>query len=90
MPPIRSRTSVNSAERDDKNSLAMQTFKKGDTSNITAAARTFKILRLTLRDRLYGHAQRGITRANSCKLTEFEKEPLEKWILSMDSQESAP
>jgi hypothetical protein len=76
MPPIRSRTSANSAEQEGRILLAIQAFKNGDISNITAAARTFKIPRSTLRDRLNGYTQRGITRANSCKLTEVEEESL--------------
>ena len=90
MPPIRSQSSVNLAGQEGNILLAIQALKNGDISNITAAARIFKIPRSTLRDRVNGHTQRGITRANSCKLSEIEEETLEKWILSMDSRGSAP
>ena len=80
MPPIRSQSSVNLAGQEGNILLAIQALKNWDISNITAAARIFKIPRSTLRDRLNGHTQRGITRANSCKLSEIEEETLEKWI----------
>jgi hypothetical protein len=90
MPPIRSRSSQKSIEQEGRLLLAIQAFKNGEISNITAAARTFNVPRSTLRDRLSGLTERSTTRANCHKLTELEEESLQKWILSMDSRGAAP
>ena len=90
MPPIRSRSSRNSIEQEGRILLAIQAIKNQELSSVALAARTFNIPRSTLRDRLSGHTQRSITRANSHKLTQIEEESLKKWILSMDARGSAP
>jgi hypothetical protein len=90
MPPIRSRSSVNSTEQEGRILLAIQAFKNKEISSIREVARRFNIPRTTLRDRLSGHTERSTTRVNSYKLTEIEEESLQKWILSMDSRGSAP
>ncbi|CRL30130.1 Helix-turn-helix, Psq [Penicillium camemberti] len=90
MPPIRSQSSSNLAEQEGRILLAIQAFKNQEISSIREVARRFNIPRSTLQDRLRGHQQRAISRANSHKLTETEEESLQKWILSMDLRGAAP
>ena len=90
MPPIRSQSSSNSAEQEGRVLLAIEAFKKKEISSIREVARVFNIPRSTLQDRLRGHQNRAICRANSHKLTEYEEESLQRWVLSMDSRGSAP
>ena len=90
MPPIRSQSSKNLVEQEGRILLAIQAFKNQEVSSIREVARRFNIPRSTLQDRLSGHQNRAISRANSYKLTEIEEESLQKWILSMDSRGSAP
>ena len=90
MPPIRSRSSSNSAEQEGRILLAIQAFKNKEISSIRELARRFNIPRTTLQRRLTGDVFRLETRANNHKLTETEEESLEKWILSMDLRGAAP
>ena len=90
MPPIRSQSSRNSIEQEGRILLAIQAFKNKEISSIREVARRFNIPRSTLQDRLRGHQNRAISRANSSKLTEIEEESLEKWILSMDLRGAPP
>lgn len=90
MPPIRTQSSRNSAEQEDRILLAIQALKNQEISSTREAARRFNVPCTTLRGRLSGHTQRSATRANSHKLTELEEESLERWILSMDSRGAAP
>ncbi|KAL2703800.1 hypothetical protein AAEP93_004871 [Penicillium crustosum] len=90
MPPIRSRSSSNSAEQEGRILLAIQAFKNKEISSIRELARRFNIPRITLQRRLTGDLFRPETRANNHKLTETEEESLEKWILSIDLRGAAP
>ena len=90
MPPIRSQRSRDLIEQEGRILLAIQAFKNREISSIREVARRFNIPRSTLQDRLCGHQQRAISRANLSKLTEIEEESLEKWILSMDLRGAAP
>ena len=90
MPPIRSRSSSNSAEQEGRVLLAMQAIKTQQIISICEAARRFEVPKSTLLRRLKSTPCRANSRANSHKLTDLEEESLEKWILSMDSRGSAP
>ncbi|KAJ5256556.1 hypothetical protein N7478_012660 [Penicillium angulare] len=90
MPPIRTQSSRNSAEKEGRILLAIQALERQEISNITVAARTFDVPRSTLRNRLTGLKARSETRPNSHKLTKFEEESLQKWIISLDDRGAAP
>ena len=90
MPPIRSQSSKNLSEQEDRILLAIQALKNQEISSTREAARRFDVPCTTLRNRLSGHTQRSTTRANCHKLTELEEESLEKWIISMESRGAAP
>ena len=90
MPPIRSQRSRDLIEQEGRILLAIQAFKNGEISSIREVARRFNIPRSTLQDRLRGHQQRAISRANLSKLTEIEEQSLKKWVLSMDLRGAAP
>ena len=70
MPPIRPQSSRNSIEQEGRILLAIQAFKNKEISSIREVARRFNIPRSTLQNRLNGHQNRAISRANSHKLTE--------------------
>ncbi|CRL23110.1 Helix-turn-helix, Psq-like [Penicillium camemberti] len=86
MPPIRSQSSRNPTEQEERISLAIEALKNQETSSIRELARRFDVPCTTLRNRLSGRTQRSATRANSHKLTELEEDTLENWILSMQSR----
>ena len=90
MPPIRSRSSSNSAEQEGRILLAIQAIKNQEIHNTALAARTFNIPRSRLRHRINGIQHRASSRANSRKLTAIEEGSLQKWILSMDYRGAAP
>jgi hypothetical protein len=90
MSPIRSQSSRNSVEQEGRILLAIQAIKNQEISSIRETARQFNVPRSTLQDRLHGHQNRAIVRANSHKLTEVEEETLQKWILSLDDRGAAP
>jgi predicted HTH domain antitoxin len=78
MPPIRTQSSRNREEQEGRILLAIQAFKKQEITSLREITRVFNVPRTTLRDRLSGHTQRSITRANSHKMTEIEEESLQK------------
>jgi hypothetical protein len=90
MPPIRSRSSNNSAEQEGRILLAIQAFQNKEISSIREAARQFDLPFSSLRNRLTGLKNRSESRANNHKLTEIEEQSLQKWILSIDSRGAAP
>jgi hypothetical protein len=90
MPPIRTQSSRNLEAQEGRILLAIQAFKNQEISSVREIAREFDVPRSTLRDRLSGRTTRSTTRANSQKLTSYEEESLQKWILSMDSRGAAP
>ena len=90
MPPLRSQSSSNSTEQEGRILLAIQAFKNGEIRSISRTTRTFAVPRTTLRRRIDGVQQRGISYANLSKLTEIEEESLQKWILSLDTHRAAP
>ncbi|OQE43114.1 hypothetical protein PENCOP_c003G06569, partial [Penicillium coprophilum] len=90
MPPIRSKGSRNLIEQEGRVLLAIQAFKNKEISSIRELARRFNVPDTTLRRRLSGVKSRADSRANLQKLTQYEEESLQKWIISMDSRGSAP
>lgn len=90
MPRKRSRSVPNSVEQEGRILLAIQALNKGESNNVTDAARQFDVPRSTLSDRINGLKFRAEIRANSHKLTEIEDNSLLEWIYSMDSRGGAP
>jgi hypothetical protein len=76
MPPIRSRSSSNSAEQEGRILLAIEAFQNKEISSIREAARRFNLPFSSLQNRLTGLKNRSESRANNHKLTEIEEESL--------------
>ena len=70
--------------------LALEAFKKGQIGTIGAAARAYKVSRMTLTRRLEGTMSRRDTTPNSRKLTPTEEESLLQRILELDKQGFPP
>ena len=70
--------------------LALEAFKKGQIRTIGAAARAYKVSRMTLTRRLEGTMSRRDTTPNSRKLTPTEEESLLQRILELDKQGFPP
>src|SRR5438067_2405589 len=63
--------------------------KKGQLTEIRAAARAYDVPELTLQGRLRGRPERCNRRANNKKLSETEEESLKQWIISMNLRGAA-
>jgi hypothetical protein len=70
--------------------LAIQAFKSGQIKTIGAAARTYRVDRMTVTRRIHGTMSRRDTIPNSRKLTPTEEESLLQRILELDQQGFPP
>ncbi|KAJ5936532.1 hypothetical protein N7466_002982 [Penicillium verhagenii] len=73
MPPIRTQSSRNSTEQEDRILLAIRAIKNKEIIPIRKAAREYEVPDTTLRRRINGDISRSETRANSHKLTQIEE-----------------
>jgi hypothetical protein len=87
MSPLRN---INKAQKEGRLLLAGQAYQKGQKSSIRSSAKSYSVLKDTLRHRLNGRVACVDTRANSHKLTSTEEEVLIQWILSIDERSYAP
>ena len=90
MPPNRPQKNRKSVEQEGRILLAIKAIQKQEILSLREAARRFNVPYATLRTRRNGITNRAETRANNHKLTLFEEESLERWILSMDQRGAAP
>jgi len=90
MPPIRTQSSLKSANQGGRILLALSDIKNGSIASLRAAARLYNIPESTLRSRAKGILSRVDIRPNGHKLTQLEEDSLTEWIFSMDSRGAAP
>ncbi|KAJ5798994.1 uncharacterized protein N7503_006499 [Penicillium pulvis] len=90
MPPIRSKSRQESANKEGKVLLALDDIKNGRVKSLRAAAKLYEIPHITLADRVNGIQARVNIRPNGYKLTKLEEDSLVEWIISMDSRGAAP
>ncbi|KAE8548071.1 hypothetical protein EYB25_009864 [Talaromyces marneffei] len=90
MPPNRTANRQKLAEQEGKILLAISDLKKGRIKSIREAVRIYNVSYTTLRRRLAGIEYRAEKRANSHKMTQYEEESLQKWILDLDKRGLPP
>ncbi|KAL3707903.1 hypothetical protein TMatcc_005885 [Talaromyces marneffei ATCC 18224] len=90
MPPNRTANRQKLAEQEGKILLAISDLKNGRIKSIREAVRIYNVSYTTLRRRLAGIEYRAEKRANSHKMTQYEEESLQKWILDLDKRGLPP
>ena len=90
MPPIRSSSSQELANKEGRILLALEAVKNCCVKSLHAAAKIYDIPCATLHARSIGRPSRVDLRASGYKMTQLEEDSLTEWILSMDSRGAAP
>ena len=70
--------------------LAIDAIQSSRKINCRSAAKIYKVLELTLRDRMAGRTPRAEGRSNCHKLNDIEEDIIVRYILGLDSRGFAP